>query len=137
MKRTAVNPNSWGEAFSMNQAEIVEGVTRTLRCAGQTALVEDPDAPHGVSVVGKGDMAAQVARSLEAVDEILSQAGMARGDIVFVHFYTTDVRAFMANYHVYGDWIGEAGIMPPQTVLGVAALGGPDLLVEIEVTAAV
>ena len=36
---------------------------------------------------------------------------------------------------IYASWIGEAEVMPPQSLLGVARLALPDLLVEIEVLA--
>lgn len=136
MKRTAINPVSWGASFAMNQAEIIENATRVLRCAGQTALVEDPDAPHGIRVEGIGDIRHQMEVSLAAVDDILHEAHMERSNIVFIRFYTTDTAAFMANYALYADWIRPAHISPPQTVLGVAALASPELIVEIEVTAA-
>jgi enamine deaminase RidA (YjgF/YER057c/UK114 family) len=136
MKRTAINPVSWGASFAMNQAEITEDATRVLRCAGQTALVEDADAPHGLRVEGVGDIRRQMEVSLAAVDAILHEAHMERSNIVFIRFYTTDTGGFMTNYAVYADWIEPAHISPPQTVLGVAALASPELMVEIEVTAA-
>lgn len=136
MKRTAINPVSWGASFAMNQAEITEAATRVLRCAGQTALVEDPDAPHGLRVEGVGDIRRQIEVALAAVDDILHEARMERSNIVFIRFYTTDTAGFMGNYSIYADWIRAAHISPPQTVVGVAALAAPELMVEIEVTAA-
>ena len=61
---------------------------------------------------------------------------MSRGDLVFLHFFTTDIDGFLANYDVYADWISEAGVMPPQSLIGVARLVFPELVVEIEATAA-
>ena len=90
----------------------------------------------GLRVDGVGDIRRQVEVSLAAVDDILRGAGMERSNIVYLHFYTTDMEGFMGNYDVYAEWIGAAHIMPPQTLLGVAALALPDLLVEVEVTAA-
>ncbi len=136
MERTAINPTAWGLGFSMNQGEVVEGATRTLRCSGQVALEEDPAAPLGVSVVAAGDMRAQIASALASIDALLAGAGMQRSHVVFLHFYTTDVDAFLEHYDVYAEWIGAAGVRPPQTLLGVARLALPELLVEIEATAA-
>jgi len=89
----------------------------------------------GIRVVGEGDMRAQIESALSNIDAILSEAGMARGNLLSLRFFTTDVDGFLQNYDVYAGWIGEAGIMPPQTLLGVDRLVLPTLLVEIEATA--
>ncbi len=136
MRRTAVNPTEWGLGFHMNQGEVVEGATRHLRCSGQVALVPDEDSELGLSVAHVGDIAAQIAASLDSVDELLVEAGMNRSNIVFINFFTTDIDGFLENYQVYADWISPAGVMPPQSLIGVARLVMPDLLVEIEVQAA-
>ena len=41
MKRTPVNPWDWSKQYQFNQAEIVEGVSRHLVCAGQTSIGAD------------------------------------------------------------------------------------------------
>ncbi len=135
MKRRAVNPTEWGLRWSMNQGEVVEGLTRYLHFSGQVALEADPSSDLGVRVVGEGDLRAQLAAALQNVDEILQLAGMSRSDLLSLRFFTTDVDGVMANYDVYTDWIGEAGVMPPQTLLGVARLALPELLIEVEATA--
>ncbi len=136
MNRTAVNPVEWGLGFQMNQAEVVEGASRVLRCSGQVALAEDPGAEMGLSPSPVGDIRGQTAAALASIDAILEEAGMSRGDIVFLNFFTTDMDGFLGNYDVYAEWITEAGIKPPQSLLGVARLVDPDLLIEIEATAA-
>ena len=135
MKREAVNPTDWGLAFSMNQAEIVEGLSRLVHFSGQVALEPDPAAEMGIRVVAVGDMRGQIEASLTNIDAILAGADMTRANILSLRFFTTDVDAFLENYDAYAAWIGEAGIMPPQTLLGVHRLALPDLLVEVEATA--
>ena len=132
MKREAVNPTEWGLAFSMNQAEVVEGITRYLHCSGQVALESDAQAEMGIRVVAEGDMRGQIEASLKNIDALLAGAGMERANVLSLRFFTTDVDAFLENYDVYAGWVGEAGIMPPQTLLGVNRLALPGLLVEIE-----
>ena len=136
MDRTAVNPTEWGLGFFMNQAEVVTGAKRHLRCSGQVALTPDPDADLGLSVAHVGDIRGQIQASLASVDELLSGADMDRSNILFINFFTTDMDGFLANYDVYAEWIAPCGIMPPQTLVGVTRLVMPDLLVEIEVQAA-
>ena len=135
MKRTPVNPTDWGLQWSMNKAELVEGVTQTLHCSGQVALEPDPSSEMGIRVVGEGDMRGQIRSALSSIDAILAEAGMNRKNLLSLRFFTTDVDGYLQNYDVYAEWIGEAGIMPPQTLLGVSRLALPGLLIEIEATA--
>lgn len=135
MKRTAINPTEWGLGFSMNQAELVEGVTRVLHCSGQSSIVVDTSADSGISVSHPGDMRSQIQVALAGLDALLERAEMTRANILSLRFYTTDVDSFLANYEVYADWIGEVESRPPQTLLGISRLALPDLLVEIEAVA--
>lgn len=135
MKRKAVNPTEWGLAFSMNQGEVVEGLTRYLHCSGQVALEADPDSEMGIRVVHAGDLRGQIKASLANVDAVLNKAGMDRSNILSLRFFTTDVDGFLENYDAYAEWIGEAGVMPPQTLLGISRLALAELLIEVEVTA--
>jgi len=41
MERTAVNPWDWSIKLGYNQAEVIDGATRQVICAGQTAVDED------------------------------------------------------------------------------------------------
>jgi enamine deaminase RidA (YjgF/YER057c/UK114 family) len=136
MKRTQVNPSDWGLQFAMSQGEIVEGVSRQLRLSGQVAVEPDPSADFGIRVVGPGDIRAQMVKALQSVDDVLEAAGMGRENVVHLHFFTTDPDGFLANYDVYAEWIAPADITPPQSLIGVQRLALPDLLVEIEATAA-
>ncbi len=135
MKRTAVNPTEWGLQWSMNQAELVEGLNRYLHFSGQVALEADAGSEMGIRVVGEGDLRAQFQAALDNIEEILRMAGMDRSNLLSLRFFTTDVDGVMANYDVYANWIASAGIMPPQTLLGVSRLALPELLIEIEATA--
>lgn len=137
MKRKSINPWDWGLQFQMDQAEVVTHISRTLHCSGQTALKSDPDSDLGVSVVAPGDIRAQTQYALECIDEVLAKAEMNRKDILTLRFFTTDVDTFLENYDVYANWISEAGIRPPQSLLGVNRLVFPELMVEIEITAGV
>ena len=129
VERTAVNPWSWSVNFGFNQGELVEGATRTLYCAGQTS-VDENGAPQHV-----GDMAGQIALAADNLDAVLRAASMTFANLVRLNFYTTDVEAYFANAGVLGERLGAAGVAPAGTLLGVAALAFPELLIEIEATA--
>jgi enamine deaminase RidA (YjgF/YER057c/UK114 family) len=65
----------------------------------------------------------------------LRAADMTFANLVRLNFYTTDVDSYLANAGVLGERLGAAGVAPAGTLLGVARLAFPELLVEIEATA--
>ena len=129
MERTAVNPWQWSMNFGFNQGELIEGASRTLFCSGQTSVDADGAPQH------PGDMAAQLSLALDNVEAVLRDGGMGLGNLVRLNFYTTDVDAFMASSVVLGSRLDAAGVMPAGTLLGVARLAFPELMVELEGTA--
>lgn len=129
MERTAVNPWPWSARFSFNQGELVERPSRVLLCAGQAAVDGEGRPQH------PGDMAAQLALALDNVEAVLSAGGMSLGDVARLDIYTTDVDAFLANHGVLGSRLEQAGVRPASTLLGVARLAFPEMLVELEATA--
>ena len=135
MKRTSVNPVEWGLAYSMDQGEVIEEVTRHLRCSGQVSVDPAPDTELGFVVVSPNEIRGQMVHTLGNVDSVLEKAQMGRENIVALRFFTTDIDAFLVNYDVYADWIASAGTRPPQSLLGVQRLVLPELMVEIEVEA--
>ncbi|TQM10846.1 RidA family protein [Pseudonocardia kunmingensis] len=130
MERTAVNPWAWSLDFGYNQAEIVEGTRRQLICAGQTSVDADGRPQH------PGDMRAQVGRALDNLEAVLAGADMTLANVVRLSIYTTDVDELLRCVDVFGERLGPAGVRPPSTLLGVARLAFPELMVELEATAA-
>jgi len=129
MERTAVNPWAWSVEMGYNQGEIVSGHTRTLYCAGQTATNGDGKPQHD------GDMAAQLALSLDNLEAVLAEAGMSLADLVRLNVYTTDVDLLFQHYGVLAARLGAARVAPANTLLGVTRLAIPTLMVELEGTA--
>ncbi len=129
VERSAVNPWAWSVNFGFNQAELVEGATRTLYCAGQTSVDENGAPQH------PNDMPAQITLAADNLDAVLAGAGMTLANVVRLNFYTTDVEGYLTNAAVLGERLGAAGVAPAGTLLGVASLAFPELLIEIEATA--
>ncbi|MFD6096097.1 RidA family protein [Nocardiopsis flavescens] len=129
MERTAVNPVKWSLEMGFNQGELVSGHTRTLYCSGQTAMGADGAPLH------EGDMAAQLALSLDNLEAVLGGAGMALADLVRLNVHTLDVDLLLRHYGVLASRLGAAGAAPPTTMLGVTRLAVPGQLVELEGTA--
>jgi len=129
VERTAVNPVTWSVAMGFNQGEVVSGNTRTLYCSGQTAMSGDGTPQHA------GDMAAQVALSLNNLEAVLGEAGMSLANLVRLNVYTTDVDLLLQHYGVLASRVGAAGVAPTTTMLGVTRLAIPGQMVELEGTA--
>lgn len=129
MERMAVNPWAWSVAMGFNQGEVVTDATRTLFCAGQTAMDGDGQPQH------PGDMAAQLALSLDNLEAVLGEAGMGLEHLVRLNVYTTDVDLLFEHYGVLAARLGAAPVAPATTMLGVTRLAIPVLLVELEGTA--
>ncbi|WP_209899024.1 RidA family protein [Nocardia goodfellowii] len=115
--------------MGFNQGELVSGHTRTLYCSGQTAMSETGEPQHA------GDMAAQLALSLDNVEAVLTAAGMTLAELVRLNVYTTDVDLLFQHYGVLAARLGAAKVAPATTMLGVTRLAIPGQLVELEGTA--
>jgi enamine deaminase RidA (YjgF/YER057c/UK114 family) len=129
VQRTAVNPWAWSVELGFHQGEIVSGQTRTLYCSGQTAMDGDGKPQHD------GDIAAQLAVSLDNLEAVLAGAGMSLANLVRLNVYTTDVDALFPHYGVLAGRLGAAGVAPATTMLGVTRLAVPGQMVELEGTA--
>lgn len=129
MERTAINPVTWSAGMGFNQGEVVSGHTRTLYCSGQTAMAGDGKPRHD------GDMAAQLALSLDNLEAVLGEAGMSLANLVRLNVYTTDVDLLFPHYGVLASRLGAAGVAPATTMLGVTRLAVPGQMVELEGTA--
>ena len=129
LERTAVNPVTWSLELGFNQGEVVSGATRTLYCSGQTSMDAEGKPRH------EGDIAAQLALSVDNLEAVLAEAGMSLANLVRLTVYTTDVDALFPHYGVLAARLGAAGVAPATTMLGVSRLAIPGQLVELEGTA--
>lgn len=129
VERTAVNPVTWSAEWGFNQGELVTGHTRTLYLSGQTATGGDGRPRH------EGDMAGQLALSLDNLQAVLGEAGMSLANLVRLNVFTTDVDLLLQHYGVLAGRLAAAGVAPTTTMLGVTRLAVPTLTVELEGTA--
>lgn len=130
MAQRRVNPWKWQDQFAFSQAIDVSGATRTLYCAGQASVDGEGRPMHA------GHMDAQLDQAFRNLATVLEAAGFTLGDVVRLNYYTTDIDAFFQAQDVVARHLGAAGSQPAGALLGVSRLAFPDLLVEIEATAA-
>jgi enamine deaminase RidA (YjgF/YER057c/UK114 family) len=112
---------------------LVEG-RRFAFLAGQMPM----DA-SGERVVGVGDLDAQVDRTVLNAARALSVAGAEPSDVVrsVVYVVASAPSDLGRAWHRFARSSIGAALTSASTLLGVAALGFPDQLVELELTAAV
>ena len=130
MQRTAVNPWDWSLKLGYNQAEIIEGASRQLICAGQTAVDAEGNPQHA------DDMRGQIGLALDNLEAVLTKADMSLINVIRLVVYATDVDEALKNFDLLGMRFGPIKCAPPMTLLGVTRLAIPSLLFEIEATAA-
>ena len=80
-----------------------------------------------------GDIAAQARATLAIIAAALEEAGFTLDDVVRTRLFVTDMSRWAEVLAVHGEVFGE--IRPAATMVEVAALIDPTLLVEIEAEA--
>lgn len=129
MEQRKVNPWTWQDKFGFSQAIEFSGHSRVLVCAGQTS-VDDNGTP-----VNDGDMTAQINKAMDNLEAVLEKAGMSLSNVVRLNVYTTDVNAIFPALPAWAGRLSAANCQPARTLLGVAAMAFPQLMVELEATA--
>lgn len=112
-------------------ASTAPAAARLIFLAGSCPLTEDG------STYGVGDVAAQAAKCVENMVVALDDAGASLEDVVVTRVLvaSSDQADLVSAWRVVRDAFGDHDV--PSTLLGVAALGYENQLVEVEATAAV
>lgn len=113
--------------------ESVAGYSRAVVVGDTCWVAGTTDAgPDGVSL-HPGDVAAQARAVLEIIEAALAEGGFTLADVVRTRMFVVDMAVAAALLAVHGDVFGE--IRPAATMVAVAGLMHPSLLVEIEADA--
>jgi len=109
------------------------GYSRAVALDDEAFVSGTTDAgPDGRSL-HPGDAAAQARAVFEIIGRALGEAGLSLADVVRTRMFVTDVADITPVTTVHGEVF--RGIRPAATIVVVAALIDPSLLVEIEVDA--
>jgi len=113
--------------------EPVVGYSRAVRVDGRIWVSGTTSTGSDGAIVGKGDPYAQAKQAIANIERALAAAGAVLADVVRTRIFVTDI----AHWQDIGRAHGEAfaNIRPATTMVEVARLIDPDLLVEIEADA--
>ncbi|MEU1527915.1 RidA family protein [Streptomyces fagopyri] len=114
-----------GVAPAAAYSHVVLGTGRLVAVSGQLALDEDG------GLVGEGDPAAQARQVFENLRRCLAAAGATFDDVVKLTYFVTDM-AHMPAIRTARDAHIPADRLPAASAVQVAALIGPEFLMEIE-----
>jgi 2-iminobutanoate/2-iminopropanoate deaminase len=124
------NPDTMPKPASRySHCALATGTTRRLEISGQVGFRPDGSLASG--------LAAQMNQALANVDAALAAAGMHRGNLMKITVYLTEnTPDSIATYRACRDaWVGDT-TPPACTLLSVAGLASPALLVEVDAVAA-
>ncbi|MGE2814701.1 RidA family protein [Mycobacterium heidelbergense] len=112
---------------SGSEFESVVGYSRAVRVGPHVAVA-------GTTAPGPaGDIAGQTREVLRRIEFALQQAGAELTDVIRTRIYVTDIARWREVAAVHAEVFGE--VRPAATMIEVAALIAPELLVEIEADA--
>ncbi|GAA0234019.1 RidA family protein [Cryptosporangium japonicum] len=132
MTITLLNPDGLPKSDVYHQVAVATGATHVF-VSGQVA--RDADGAR----VGENDLAAQTEQAYLNLSTALGAAGATLNDVAKVTIYVVDwapekMPLFLEGVGRAFATLGAAPV-PAVTLIGVAALAEPDLLIEIEATA--
>ena len=133
MKKQYVNPKELGAAPRFySHAVSVAGPAKLIHVSGQVSW-----GPDG-AVVGKGDMRRQCEQVFSNLTSVLRAAGAGWGEVVKMNGFMVGINPEnVAAYRAIRSGYLKPGQLPASTLVGVTSLVQEDLLLEVEVVAAV
>jgi len=132
MKKQLLNPNALFDPRFFTHGVSVTGPVKLVYVAGQVSYDRD-----GI-VVGPGNFRAQCEQIFSSLTHILKAAGAAWSDVVKINGYMVNLNpTHLDIYREVRFRYLDRNALPASTLVGVSRLVHEDLLLEVELVAAV
>jgi enamine deaminase RidA (YjgF/YER057c/UK114 family) len=115
--------------------EPIVGYSRAVRVGDHVYVAGTTATDDSGAIVGIGDAAAQTRQIVANIKAALERAGARLEDVVRTRIFVTDIGRWESVGHAHGEAFGA--IRPACTMVEVAKLIAPEILVEIEADAIV
>lgn len=113
--------------------EATVGYSRAVRVGPMVCVSGTTAVNSDGTVAAAGDAYGQARRALEVIVTALREAGVSVADVVRTRIYVVDIGEWEAVGRAHGEVFGA--VRPAATMVEVARLIHPDMLVEIEADA--
>jgi enamine deaminase RidA (YjgF/YER057c/UK114 family) len=124
------------QLFSSNtEWEPFVGYSRAVRVGAMVYVAGTTATDASGAVVAPGDAYAQTRQALENIARALAQAGASMADVVRTRMFVTDISRWQEYGRAHGEVFRE--VRPASSMIEVAGLVNPAMLVEIEADAVV
>ena len=113
--------------------ERVVGYSRAVRVGTRIYVTGTTATDENSKVVGVGDAYAQAVQTIKNIEKALRALGASLENVVRTRMFVTDISRWEEYGRAHGEFFGE--IMPATTMVEVAKLIDPEMLIEIEADA--